>query len=94
MTVSTEPTTLRDAITGWRNSLTGVTGHQDAGSVGSSLLDVCIDTRVGADALPLPLRALYAEATDRVRRQSRGGYPNPFDVALLICAANEALGQL
>lgn len=94
MTVSTTHIALQVAITLWRNSSMGVTSRQSAGDVKSSLEDICIDACVGTNALPASLRTLHAEAADRVRRQNRGGYPNPFDTAELIRIANEALGQL
>jgi hypothetical protein len=94
MAVSTANAVLRQVIGNWRDSLMGVRGRQDAGDVKSSLEDICIDARVGTNALPASLHALYTEASDRVRRQGRGGYPNPFDVAELTRTASEALGQL
>lgn len=94
MAVSTANAVLRRVIGEWRDSLAGVRVCQAAGDVKSSLEDICIDARVGTQALPPSLHALYVRASDQVRRQERGGYPNPFDVAELTKVASEALGQL
>jgi len=94
MTVSTAYAQLRQGIIDWRDSFMGVTNRQPAGDIKSSLLDICIDAGVGSTELPAPLQSLFSDATDRIARQARGGYPQPFDVAELIRTANEALDKL
>lgn len=94
MAVSTANAVLRRGIVDWRDSFMGVTTHQQAGDVKSSLLDICIDASVSTNGLPATLQALYTDADDRAKRQARGGFPQPFDAAVLIRMANEALGQM
>jgi hypothetical protein len=90
MTVSTTHIALQVAITAWRNSFTGVTTHQAAGDVLSSLQDLCIDNQIGLIELPATLYDLYTEA----RRRAEGGRVGTFGAAELICAANDSLGEL
>ena len=94
MTVSTATAVLRQGIIDWRDSFMGVTERQKAGDVKSSLLDICIDAGAGPEALPTSLQSMITDADDRIRRQARGGYPQPFDPAVLIRTANEALKEL
>jgi hypothetical protein len=94
MTVSTATTVLRRLIVDWRDSFMGVTKRQEAGDVKSSLLDICIDAGAGPEVLPTPLQFVFTDADDRIQRQARGGYPQPFEPAVLIRTANEALDQL
>jgi hypothetical protein len=90
MTVSTANTALQQAITGWRNSFTGVTTHQAAGDVLSAVQDLCIDSRIVTFELPATLYDLYVEA----RRRTEGGRVGTFSATELICAANAALREL
>jgi hypothetical protein len=90
MTVSTKNTALQQAITAWRNSFTGVTTHQAAGDVLSSMQDLCIDGRIVTIELPATLYDLYVEA----RRRAEGGRTGTFSATELICAANNALREL
>jgi len=90
MTVSATSIALRVAITVWRNSFMGVTTHQTAGDVQSSLQDLCIDNLIGTTALPATLYNLYAEA----RRRTEGGRVGTFTTTELVRAANNALGEL
>jgi hypothetical protein len=90
MTVSTTSTALRVAITVWRNSFMGVTTHQTAGDVLSSLQDLCIDNLLVTIELPATLYDLYTEA----RRRSEGERVGTFSATELVCAANTALSEL
>jgi len=90
MAVSTEPTTLRNAITGWHDSYMGVTSEQDPGAVRSSLADLCLDCHIVTYELPAPLYDLYTEAG----RRSEGNRVGSFAAAELRRAAMNALREL
>jgi hypothetical protein len=90
MTVSTEPTTLRSAITGWLDSFSGVTGEQNAGAVRSSLADICLDSHIVTYELPATLYDLYTEAG----RRSEGTRVGTFTVAELVRIGRNALREL
>lgn len=90
MTVSTVPTALHQAITGWRDSFMGVTTHQAAGDVVSAVQDLCIDTHLTTIELPATLYDLYVEAKRRAQVERLG----TFSATELICAANTALREL
>jgi hypothetical protein len=90
MTVSTATAVLRQAIVDWRDSFMGVTTHQAAGHVMSSVQNLCIDVHLTTNELPDALRAMYAEA----RRRSEGGRVGTFTASELVRAANTALKEL